>query len=110
MSEPAQMLRHFGGRYCLAFANSVLWRRSATPEDLAVDYAGLLAQVARVDGLPAAERAELAATAAARPGEAAAAHAAAVELRELLFRVLSAAAARTPPAGSDLSAFNEAVA
>src|SRR4051812_30743823 len=106
----ADRLRHFGGRLCLALANSVLWRRSAQPRDLIGSYADLLEHLSAIDGLPASDLAALAAAADRQPDQAAAALGRALELRELLFRLLSGTAAREAPGIDDLQAFNEAAA
>jgi predicted RNA-binding Zn ribbon-like protein len=93
-----------GGRLCLAVANSVLWRRSAQPRDLITDHPALVGYLHDVGLLTDAERDGLSASATAHPVSARRAHAAAIELRETLFRMLSAAAAGQAPAPADLRA------
>jgi predicted RNA-binding Zn ribbon-like protein len=91
-----------GGRLSLAFVNSVLWRRSAEPDDLIPDYPALVAYLSRVGVVDQPERDALTAAAKAHPGTARRVHGEAIALREALFRALSAAAAGTRPAASDL--------
>src|SRR3954454_22745097 len=108
--SPAELLRHFGGRVCLAFANSVLWRRSAQPRELIEGYGDLVEHLARVGGLPASDPAALQARAGAAPDQAVAALQRALAVRELLFRLMSAVAAHEAPAAGALAAFNAAAA
>src|SRR5690348_15409185 len=110
LHDPRDRLRHFGGRPSIAFANSVLWRRSATPRDLIEGYPDLVEHLERLDGLPASDPDALRDLAEADAAGAQTALERAVELRELLFRVLSAVAAGDAPAAEDLSAFNAAAA
>jgi predicted RNA-binding Zn ribbon-like protein len=93
-----------GGRLCLAVANSVLWRRSAQPRDLLPDYPALVGYLHDVGLLTGAERDGLSAAAAAHPVSARRAYTAAIDLREALFRTLSATAAGRAPAPADLRA------
>jgi predicted RNA-binding Zn ribbon-like protein len=92
-----------GGRLCLAFVNSVLWRRSAEPTDLLGDYRAMLAYLRRVGVLTAPEQADLDETATAHPIVARRIHAEAIALREALFRLLSAVAQGARPAPADLA-------
>jgi predicted RNA-binding Zn ribbon-like protein len=93
-----------GGLLCLAFVNSVLWRRSAEPDDLLVDYPAMVAYLARVGLLDESERTALDAAATAHPVVARRAHAEAIAVRETLFRLLSAVAHDERPAAADLTA------
>ncbi|HEV2779267.1 MAG TPA: ABATE domain-containing protein [Actinophytocola sp.] len=95
-----------GGRLCLAFVNSVLWRRSRAPIDLIGDYPALADYLLRVGLLDDAERDRLTAAAAARPAKARGVHAEAIALRESLFRLLSTVAAGAAPAEEDLRNLN----
>lgn len=92
-----------GGRLCLAFVNSILWRRSAEPTDLLVDYRAMVAYLSRAGLLTARERAALDTGAAAHPIVARRVHAGAMALREALFRLLSAVAHDTRPAPADVA-------
>jgi predicted RNA-binding Zn ribbon-like protein len=82
----------YGGRLCLAFANSVLWRRSTDPVDRVPDHPALVAYLHEIGLLDEVEVAGLTATATAHPVLTRRTHAEAVRLREALFRVLSASA------------------
>jgi predicted RNA-binding Zn ribbon-like protein len=92
-----------GGRLCLAFVNSILWRRSAEPTDLLVDYRATVAYLSRVGLVTDPERAVLNTAAAAHPIVAGRVHADAMTLREALFRLLSAVAHDTRPAPADVA-------
>ena len=92
-----------GGRLCLAFVNSILWRRSAEPTDLLVDYRAMVAYLRRVGLLTGAERAALDTASAAHPVIARRVHADSIALREALFRLLSAMAHDARPAPADLA-------
>jgi predicted RNA-binding Zn ribbon-like protein len=93
-----------GGRLCLAFVNSILWRRSAEPNDLLVDYPATVAYLVRVGLLDESQRAALHDAAAAHPVVARRVHAQAIALREALFGLLSAIAHDERPAAADLTA------
>lgn len=92
-----------GGLLCLAFVNSIVWRRSAEPNDLLVDYPAMVAYLTRVGLLDESERAALHDAAAAHPVVARRTHARAVALREALFGLLSAVAHEEQPAIADLT-------
>jgi predicted RNA-binding Zn ribbon-like protein len=109
-NSPEDVLRHFGGRPALALANSVLWRRSATPRELIRGYDDVVEHLSSIGALRHDDDESLRATATAHPADADAALERAIGLRELLFRLLSAVAAGDPPAPADLDAFNAAVA
>ena len=96
-----------GGLLCLAFVNSVLWRRSAEPNDLLVDYGATVAYQRQVGLLDEADRAALDRAAAAHPVLARRAHVRAVALREMLFRVFSAIANGEPAPPADLTALTD---
>jgi predicted RNA-binding Zn ribbon-like protein len=106
--SPEDVLRHFGGRPALALANSVLWRRSATPRELIHGYDDVVEHLSSVGSLTRDDDTALRASAATHPAEADAALARALDLRELLFRLLSAVAAGETPTAADLEAFNDA--
>jgi predicted RNA-binding Zn ribbon-like protein len=93
-----------GGRLCLAFVNSVQWRRSAQPDDLMPDYPAMVGYLHRVGLVDDREREALR---AGQPGPARRAHAGAIALREALFRLLSAVAGGTSPAPADLATLTE---
>jgi predicted RNA-binding Zn ribbon-like protein len=106
---PEEVLRHFGGRLSLAFVNSVLWRRSDAPRELVDGYSDVVDHLSQLGALRPEDDRALRAQAAASPAEAEAALAQVLELRELLFRLLSAQAAGEAPAPSDLDGLNAAV-
>jgi predicted RNA-binding Zn ribbon-like protein len=83
-----------GGHPALDFINTVDWRDRADAEDCLVSYAALLAWARRVGLLDAAEAKVLARAAATEPAAAAAALAAAIGLRETLYRLLGRRGAR----------------
>lgn len=76
-----------GGHPALDFINTVDWRDRADAEDCLVSYAALLAWAKRVGLLEPAEAKALAQAADAEPAAADAALAAAVALRETLYRL-----------------------
>jgi len=102
--------RELGGRLCLAVVNSVLWRRSAEPRDLLADYPGFVEYLAEVGCVDDPMRDQLLATAELLPAESAAVFEQVIELREVLYRVMSAAAAGAQPAAADLDLLNTTVA
>jgi predicted RNA-binding Zn ribbon-like protein len=102
---------HFGSRLCLAFANSVLWRRSEEPRELLHRYGHVVEYLEEDLGfLPAAQATSLRALADARPDDAERAFELAIELREALFRLFSAVAAHERPAPADLELVNRWIA
>lgn len=94
--------RALGGRLCLAIVNSVLWRRSAEPIDVITDFTALIGYLARIGLVDDEQRTALSTAASARPSRARQVHAETVRLREALYSVMSAAAARRPPPALDL--------
>lgn len=97
-----------GGALGLDFANT--WSDRGRPEtDGLQGYAGLLAFVRQAGAATEEEAARLAARAEREPRAAAAAWARALDLREGLYRLFSAAAAERPPAGEDLALVNAAL-
>src|SRR5919197_5040153 len=96
-----------GNRPCLDFANSLEPRRAAEPAELreyVPSYAGLVAWARHAGVLDAEQAAGLLAEAAARPAEAEAALARAIDLREATYRVFAAIADGQPPAAGGLDA------
>jgi predicted RNA-binding Zn ribbon-like protein len=109
-SSPEDVLRHFGGRPSLALANSILWRRSATPRELIHGYDDVVEHLSSIGSLAPDDGAALRAAAAEHPAESGAALERTLGLRELLFRLLSSVAAGEEPAAADLETFNAAAA
>lgn len=101
--------REVGGRLCLAFVNSVLWRRGQA-RDLLVDYPAFVGYLGAIGCLEQPEQDELLETARVLPGESTAVFNQLIELREALFRVLSAAAAGDQPLAADLDLLNQVIA
>jgi predicted RNA-binding Zn ribbon-like protein len=102
-------LHEFGGRPCVALANTVIWRRGEHRE-LLTGYDALL-RWALHTGSVAPEIAEtLAGLAEDRPRAAADALGRALEVRELLYRVFAAVAAGEPIGAADLDDLNAAIA
>jgi predicted RNA-binding Zn ribbon-like protein len=103
-----------GGALCLDFANT--WGDRERPEEERLrSYPDLLAFALQTGTLTADEAARLAGRAGREPGEAAAALARAVELREALYRIFSAGAAEAAgatgrgPEAADLERLNAAL-
>src|SRR4051812_45632728 len=97
-----------GGRLCLGHVNTVLWRRSAEPEERLTSYTELVRYVARAGWLDAAD--ELIALAEAHPRRAARALDRALAFRELLFGLFSELAAGRRPEPDALASLNRLLA
>jgi len=95
-----------GGAPCLDFANTVGGRGRETPVERLRGYADLVAWSRQAGLVDRRRAAALARLAAERPREAARALAAAVELREALFRVFASVATDRRPPAPDLEALN----
>jgi predicted RNA-binding Zn ribbon-like protein len=93
-----------GGRLCLALVNTVLWRRSAAPVERLQSYPDLVTTVAQAGWLDSQD--SLLKEAAAHPRRARTAMAAAIELRETLFSLLSDVAAGAVPTATQLKPLN----
>jgi predicted RNA-binding Zn ribbon-like protein len=89
-----------GGRLCLDFVNTVDPREPAG-HDFLPGYANLLTWAAAARVLDQQRMRRARAARRVTPDEAAKAHAEAIELREMLYRVLRAAIARRPPSRQD---------
>jgi predicted RNA-binding Zn ribbon-like protein len=107
---PVERVPLHGGRLCLNFTYTVVWRAMPRPDETLVDYPALLAFATRTEALRAHEVARLAEAAEAHPAEAAAMVARAVELREALYRVFLAQVAGRAPRPPDLAHFNTELA
>lgn len=97
-----------GGAPCLDFANTWGDRERQETDKLGA-YSDLLAFAAQAELLAPGDAAGLAARAEAEPWLAAAALGRARDLREVLYRLFSAVAARRDPAAADLERFNAAL-
>jgi predicted RNA-binding Zn ribbon-like protein len=99
-----------GGRLCLDFANTAVWRLSPQPEETLVDYAALLTWSSRVGALTESEAEALRSAAVARPDEAAATLVCAVGLREAINLIFVATASGYSTRPQDLTVLNGALA
>ncbi len=95
---------------CLDFANSRYWRGSAAPSDELEGVDALVAWCEAREGLPAAQGAALRRWAAAQGGAAAELFAEALRLREAIYRLFHAAAAKAAPRATDVAILNRALA
>ncbi|HXY99583.1 MAG TPA: CGNR zinc finger domain-containing protein [Stellaceae bacterium] len=95
---------------CLDFANTRYWRGTAQPREELAGLGELLGWCAAKAGLPDAERDALALWASTEAAAAAALLAEALALREALYRLFHAIAAKTAPAAADLLRLNGALA
>lgn len=111
MNRPDEMpwIAAPGDELCLDFANTRFWRGLPEPKEQLTGFADLLAWCAARTGLPASEGTRLAAWAAGEPGAAAALLAAALELREAIYRLFHATAEKKA-APEDLDRLNRALA
>jgi len=106
----AKTLEIVGGELCLAFTDTVDWRTSEHPEELLNSYGDLVAWGRDVGVLTDQEAEGMLAQAEDRPREADAALERAVELREVLYRILEGVAHGRSPAPEDLEVLNWALA
>ena len=107
-AEIREHLHHFGGRPCVALANTIVWRRGEA-RDLFGAYGDVLRWSVAVGTLAEADAAALAARAEADPAAAERALARVRGVRELLYRVFAAVAADEEVAPDDLRLLNDAV-
>ena len=99
-----------GGWLCLDFSNTADWRIREVPEELLTDYWQLVSWSHYLGVLTQVEAAQLLQEAEHRPAEAAATLAAAIELREAIYRIFSAISADGSPSPEDLVILNRALA
>ena len=95
---------------CLDFANTRFWRGSGAPTESLHGMADLLAWLGKSAGVPGGAVDGATAWAAADPAAAGAAFAAAVELREAIYRVFGAIAAGRPVDPADFTPLGAALA
>lgn len=95
-----------GGRLCLDFTNTAVWRMRPQPDDTLIDYASLVGWCRRIEGVTAAEADVLLRAAGAHAAEAADVLARAVAVREALYRIFLAEIAGCNAPQSDLALFN----
>src|SRR5260370_32783346 len=101
-------LELLGGRVCLDFVNTVDRRVGESQQDYLAGYADLVRWSGHTHLLSEDQQAALLRAADQQPREAAAVLARAVALREALYRVFSASAARLTPASADLATIHAA--
>jgi predicted RNA-binding Zn ribbon-like protein len=97
-----------GGRVCLDFVNTVDPRVGGKPQDYLASYADLVRWAEHAHLLAPDQVATLLDTAARRPKDAQAIFERAITLREILYRLFSAIAARKLPDPADLAAMQAA--
>jgi predicted RNA-binding Zn ribbon-like protein len=95
---------------CLDYANTRMWRGTPAPVEQLAALPDVLDWSVTAAGLSADALPALRVWAASHPGQAAALFVAAIELRELVYRVFSAVAAGAKVADTDLAALNCALA
>ena len=99
--------RNRRAQLCLDFVNTVDWRKSDRPEDSLAGYADLVKWARRAGALSEGDARRLLREAASRPGEAAAAFSRGTDLREAVYRILSAAASGRREDAADLGILND---
>lgn len=99
-----------GGRICLDFANTVGQHEPVQLNEWLHGYDDLVWWALRADALPESEAEGLFARARAHPDEAAAVFDRALALREVVFRIFSAIAAKRDADPADMAALNAEIA
>jgi predicted RNA-binding Zn ribbon-like protein len=94
---------------CLAFANTLCWRGRPTPSEGLGGIEDLLRWLASTANMPAAAIEMAASRLDRRPTEANGLFAAAIELREAIYRIFAACAASEPVSNEDLALLNSAL-
>jgi predicted RNA-binding Zn ribbon-like protein len=95
---------------CLAYANTLTWRGSAQPTDSLPNVEALLDWIGRECQFDPRATRGLRDWAVAHAGDASVLFGSAVALRETIFRVFEAVAARKRPADTDFAALSSAIA
>jgi predicted RNA-binding Zn ribbon-like protein len=95
---------------CLDYANTCMWRGTATPVDQLAALTDVLNQVVETAGLPPETAAALRTWAAANPYPAGTLFVAAIALREAIYRIFSAISSTSPVPDADIAALNRALA
>jgi predicted RNA-binding Zn ribbon-like protein len=109
MGTHASTLEIVGGEICLAFTDTVDWRRSDHPEELLNSYADLVLWGQEVGVLSDEEAELLLRKAMDAPQEAKAVLERAIALREVLYRAFEAVVEDRSPAKEDLDTLSDAV-
>jgi predicted RNA-binding Zn ribbon-like protein len=102
----ADTLEIIGGELCLAFTDTVDWRKSDHPEDLLTSYADLVRWGQEAGALTDEDAACLLQQAERRPAEANVVLERAIVLREAMYRIFEAVADERSPAPEDLDILN----
>ena len=110
MENPFAGKELVGGRICLDFANTLGQHEPEPLSEWLASYDDLVWWALRADILPEEEAPALFARARENPGEAAEVFRRAIELREAVFRIFSAAAAKRDPDPADLEVLNRELA
>lgn len=97
------------GKLPLDFANTVEWHASVLPDDHLENYSDLVAWSQEAGLLSEAETKSLLVKAKHHQREASKAFRRAIEMREIIYRIFSAIAAREEPKTQDLSKFSRAL-
>jgi predicted RNA-binding Zn ribbon-like protein len=109
MGTHSETLEVVGGELCLAFTDTVDWRKSDHPEELLTSYADLVSWGQDVGILTNEDADHLLQQAQHRPKEANAIFERAIVLREAIYRIFEAAADERPPESRDLDILNGAL-
>jgi predicted RNA-binding Zn ribbon-like protein len=105
----ANTLDIIGGELCLAFTDTVDWRKSDHPQELLTSYPDLVSWGRDVGALIGAEADRLLQQAEQGPAEAAAVLERAIVLRETIYQIFEAVADDRSPALVDLDVLNGAL-
>ena len=95
-----------GGRLCLDFANTANWHRSDHPVETLTSLSELIAWSQQTGILSEHQARRLLNVAARRPKDANAVLQRAIDLREVIYRILSSISGGLAPQNGDLAAFN----
>jgi predicted RNA-binding Zn ribbon-like protein len=104
--EKIKSLSLVGGALCLDFTNLVSWRDSPAPRDYMQSYDDLVLWSAHAGLLTVDEQRELLESSKGSPEAGALVFAEALDLREAIFRIFSAAAEASEPVSRDVDSLN----
>jgi predicted RNA-binding Zn ribbon-like protein len=107
---PQEIVTSLEGRLCLGFVNTLHPRYGRHVHDALTDFHDLVAWNRSVGMLTEEEERDLLLWADARPQEALRPFERAIAMREAIYRILSAVAAKSAPQSADLSALRDAFA
>jgi predicted RNA-binding Zn ribbon-like protein len=99
-----------GGRLCLDFANTVIWRGARQPTERLKGYGDLLAWSQQAGLVTGPDARALVREAARHPAAAAAVFERAIALREAIYRIFSAIAGARSPEADDVATVNATLA